>query len=109
MIIRQSVISIESSRTSLPSSARHVSETSMRLASSQGGSFGNIPSMRRSSTTKRPRARCTPSRPMVILRSSQSPPAFSARALSTGPRSMVTVETTTTAMMMAMVTANRRA
>ena len=62
--------------------------TSMRLATSQGGSFGNMPSMRRSSTTKRPLPRCTPSRPIVILRSSHLPPSTSARALSAGPRSM---------------------
>ena len=46
---------------------------------------------------------------MVILRSSQLPPACSARAFSAGPRSMVTADTSATASATATTTVVRRA
>ncbi len=106
--MRQSLISTVSISTSRCRIAPQVSDTSMRLATSHGGSVGSMPSMRRSSTTNRPLARCTPSRPIVILRSSQLPPARSARARSAGPRSIVTDVTSSTASVTATPTVMRR-
>ena len=80
----------------------------MRLATSQGGSFGSMPSMRRSSMTNRPRAevhaepadRHLALEPVAAL-------AFRARP-ERRTEIEVSVDTTSTATITPIVTANRR-
>ena len=106
--MRQSVISIASNTTRWSTSVLHGMDTVMRCAVRKGRESGVRPSMTRSSSTKRPRNRCTDMRPMCIGRRRYCVAAASARALTAGPRSTVTVVTSVAARMTAQTMTTRR-